>query len=37
MDKLIITVAPTSNFHGKETNPDIPFSPKEAAEAVYEC
>lgn len=37
MDKLIITVAPTSNFHGKETNPAIPFSPKEVAEAVYEC
>lgn len=37
MDKLIITVAPTSNFHGKETNPAIPFSPHEVVEAVYEC
>jgi len=37
MDKVIVTVAPTSNFQGKEANPAIPFSPQEAAEAVYEC
>lgn len=37
MDKLIITVAPTSNFHGKEVNPAIPFSPQEVVDAVYEC
>lgn len=36
MKKLIVTVAPTSNFHGKEANPALPFSPKEVAEAVYE-
>ena len=37
MTKLIVTVAPTSNFHGKEANPALPFSPQEVAEAVYEC
>lgn len=37
MDKLIVTVAPTSNFQGKEANPAIPFSPQEAADSVYEC
>ena len=37
MDKLIVTVAPTSNFHGKDANPALPFTPQEAADAVYEC
>lgn len=37
MDKLIVTVAPTSNFHGKEANPALPYSPQEVADAVYEC
>ncbi|OFZ99326.1 MAG: hypothetical protein A3H35_04925 [Betaproteobacteria bacterium RIFCSPLOWO2_02_FULL_62_17] len=37
MDKLIVTVAPTSNFHGKEANPALPFSPQEVADAVHEC
>ena len=37
MDKLIVTVAPTSNFHGKEANPALPFTPQEVADAVYEC
>ena len=37
MDKLIVTVAPTSNFHGKEANPALPFSPREVADAVHEC
>lgn len=37
MKKLIVTVAPTSNFHGKEANPALPFSPQEVADAVYEC
>ena len=37
MNKLIVTVAPTSNFHGKEANPALPFSPQEVAEAVYEA
>jgi len=36
MDKVIVTVAPTSNFHGKDANPALPFTPEEAAEAVYE-
>lgn len=37
MGKVIVTVAPTSNFQGKEANPAIPFSPQEAADSVYEC
>ena len=37
MKKLIVTVAPTSNFHGKDANPALPFSPREVADAVYEC
>jgi 3-keto-5-aminohexanoate cleavage enzyme len=35
-EKLIITVAPASNFQGKEANPAIPYSPEEIAEAAYE-
>ncbi len=35
--KMIVTVAPTSNFHGKDANPALPFSPQEVAEVVYEC
>lgn len=37
MDKVIITVAPTSNFQGKEANSAIPFTPQEVADAVFEC
>jgi 3-keto-5-aminohexanoate cleavage enzyme len=37
MDKLIVTVAPTSNFHGKDANPALPFTPQEVADTVYEC
>jgi len=37
MDKLIVTVAPTSNFHGKEANPALPYFPDEVSTAVYEC
>jgi 3-keto-5-aminohexanoate cleavage enzyme len=37
MDKVIVTVAPTSNFQGKDANPALPFTPQEAADAVYEC
>src|SRR3990172_8566218 len=37
MDKVIVTVAPTSNFHGKDANPALPFTPHEAADAVYEA
>ena len=36
MDKVIVTVAPTSNFHGKKSNPALPYSPQEVAEAVYD-
>ncbi|MDR3296531.1 MAG: 3-keto-5-aminohexanoate cleavage protein, partial [Clostridiales Family XIII bacterium] len=35
--KIIITVAPTSNFHGKEKNPALPEQPDEIAQSVYEC
>ena len=35
--KLIVTVAPTSNFHGKEANPALPYHPDEIAEEVYRC
>lgn len=37
MNKLIVTVAPTSNFHGKDANPALPFTPQEVADAVHEC
>jgi len=37
MRKVIITVAPTSNFQGKEANPALPYTPEEAADAAYEC
>ncbi len=37
MDKVIITVAPTGNFHGKEANPALPFGPAEIAKAIYDC
>lgn len=29
--KVILTVAPTSNFHGKEANPALPIQPDEVA------
>lgn len=35
--KVIITVAPTSNFHGKETNPALPEQPDEIAQATLDC
>lgn len=35
--KIIITVAPTSNFQGKEANPNLPIQPNEVAQAVYDC
>ena len=37
MDKVIITVAPTGNFHGKEANPALPFGPQEIAKTAYDC
>lgn len=36
MEKLIITVATTGAQTTKEHNPNVPFSPAEIAEAVYE-
>lgn len=36
-NKIIITVAPTSNFQGKEANPNLPIQPDEVAQAVYDC
>jgi 3-keto-5-aminohexanoate cleavage enzyme len=35
MTKVIVCVAPTSNFHGKEANPAIPYTPQEVADEVY--
>ena len=35
--KIIVTVAPTSNFHGKEANPSLPITPQEIAEETYRC
>jgi len=35
--KVIVTVAPTSNFHGKDAHPALPEQPAEIAEVVYEC
>ncbi|MDT3698964.1 MAG: 3-keto-5-aminohexanoate cleavage protein [Thermincola sp.] len=34
--KVIITVAPTGNFQGKEANPNLPIQPDEVAQAVYD-
>ncbi|MDP2935107.1 MAG: 3-keto-5-aminohexanoate cleavage protein [Dehalococcoidia bacterium] len=36
-NKLVVCVAPTSNFHGKEANPALPYHPDEIAEEVYKC
>ena len=35
--KVIVTVAPTSNFQGKEANPALPIQPEEVAQSVYEA
>lgn len=35
--KLIVTVAPTGNFQGKEANPNLPLTPEEIAQATYEA
>ena len=37
MDKVIITVAPTGAWPTKEHNPNIPLTPKEIADDVYEA
>lgn len=36
-EKLIITVAPTGAFQGKEANPNLPLQPEEIAQSAYEC
>lgn len=36
-DKVIVTIAPTSNFHGKDANPALPEQPAEIAQSVREC
>ena len=35
--KVIVTVAPTSNFQGKEANPALPIQPEEVATAVFDA
>ena len=35
--KIIITVAQTGAFHGKEANPNRPLTPKEIADSAYDC
>ncbi len=35
--KLIIAVAPTGAFQGKEANPNLPMQPEEIAEEVVKC
>lgn len=37
MEKCIITVATTGAWPKKENNPNVPMTPKEIAEDVYEC
>ena len=37
MAKTIITVAPTGAWPTKKDNPNVPMTPKEIAEDVYEC
>lgn len=36
-EKLIVTVATTGAFQGKEANPNLPETPEEIAQAVYDC
>jgi len=35
--KIIVTIAPSSNFQGKEANPALPEQPDEIAQATYEA
>jgi len=35
-DKLIVTVAPTGGFQGKEANPNFPVLSEEIAQSAYE-
>ena len=36
-EKLIVTVATTGAFQGKEANPNLPLSPEEIAQSTYEA
>ena len=36
-NKLIIAVAPTGAFQGKEANPNLPVQPEEIGEEVFKC
>jgi 3-keto-5-aminohexanoate cleavage enzyme len=36
-DKVIITAAITGGIHGKESNPNIPTTPEEQAQAALDC
>ncbi|MBW1804233.1 MAG: 3-keto-5-aminohexanoate cleavage protein, partial [Deltaproteobacteria bacterium] len=36
-EKLIITVATTGAFQGKEANPNLPIQPEEIAQSAYEA
>lgn len=35
--KIIITVAQTGSFHGKEVNPNLPVQPDEIAQSALDC
>lgn len=35
--KVIITVAQTGAFHGKNANPNLPITPEEIAQSAYDC
>lgn len=35
--KVIITVAQTGAFHGKDANPNLPVTPDEIANSAYDC
>ena len=37
MEKMIITVAPTGNVPTKQNNPQVPITPDEIAEDIYQC
>jgi len=35
--KIMVTIAPGSNFQGKEANPAIPYTPEEMAQQTYDA
>lgn len=37
MRKIIVTVALTGGFHGKDANPNLPITPEEIARSAFEC